>query len=419
MLHHKCLSLVCGNSFNTSNTRSNSAFGSGFGLQKYPKISAAWVLSEEGFWPKQYISTLKLRTALGESGKAPGAFDAVRTYDPISADEGKPGFTPAQLGNAQLGPERTRELEFGFDAGAFDDRVSLEFTAFRARTLDALIGVTEPASQGFTRSQLRNVGTIENRGMEMQLSGDILRTNALEWNARVSYSRLSSNAASLGGQNISMGSSVYVREGYPVPAYFGARVTNPDAIADPIVVQDSYLGNAYANRLLGVSTTVRLFRDLALDVLGEYQGGGMLGNFTGYQNARRPIGVWYPCYATQQKLRLYAAGTLSALDDVNAMQRAKCSQDASRYNSDFWIKSTDFFKIRSASLSYKLPAQLIPRTSSATLVVAGRNLWKSSDYDGLDPELRDASDQGASLARREYYQLPPSKQFLVSMRVLF
>jgi hypothetical protein len=214
-----------------------------------------------------------------------------------------------------------------------------------------------------------------------------------------------------------MGSSVYVREGYPVPSYFGNRVTNPDAFADPIIEQNAFLGNAYANHLLGVSTTVRLFKDVAFDILGEYQGGGMLGNFIGYQNENR--GVWYPCYGTQQKLRAFAAGNAAALDDVTALQRAKCAIDPTKINSDYWVQSTNFFKIRSASLSWHLPPNLVPRTSSATLVLAGRNLWKSTNYDGLDPELRDASDQGASLARREYYQLPPAKQFLVSMRVLF
>jgi TonB-dependent starch-binding outer membrane protein SusC len=395
----------------------NSAFGSGFGLQPYPKISAAYVLSEEPFWPRQWLSTLKLRAALGEAGKAPGAFDAVRTWDPIAADEGKAGFTPAQLGNPQLGPERTREIEFGFDAGALDDRISFELTAFRARTLDALVGVTYPPTQGFTRTQLENVGTLENSGVEMQLSGDIVRRDALEWTGRMSYTAMSNKAIDLGGRIISMGSSVYVREGFPVPSYFGNRVTNPDAYADPIIETNSFLGNAYANHLLGLSTTIRLYKDVALDVLGEYQGGGMLGNFIGYQNENR--GVWYPCYGTQQKLRAFAAGNTAALDDVTALQRAKCAIDPTKINSDYWVQSTNFFKIRSASLSWHLPQNLVPRTTSATLVLAGRNLWKSTDYDGLDPELRDASDQGASLARREYYQLPPAKQFLVSLRVLF
>jgi outer membrane receptor protein involved in Fe transport len=395
----------------------NSAFGSGFGLQPYPKVSAAYVLSEEPFWPKSIVSTMKLRSALGLSGKAPGAFDAVRTWDPIAADEGKPGFTPAQIGNPKLGPERTREVELGFDAGVFDDRLSFEATYFNARTLDALIGVTYPPSSGFTRTQLENVGTLENRGLEMQLSGDILRRSNFEWSGRLSYTKMSNNAVDIGGRIISMGSSVYVREGYPVPSYFGNRVTNPDAIAEPVIETGSFLGNAYANKLIGVNTTFKIFRNVSLDVLGEYQGGGMLGNFVGYQNETR--GVWYPCYTTQQKIRAAAAGDASALSDVTAMQRAKCAIDPTKFNSDYWVQATDFFKIRSASLAWKLPPKLVPRTSSATLVATGRNLWKSTDYDGLDPELRDASDQGASLARREYYQLPPSRQFMLSMRVLF
>jgi hypothetical protein len=143
----------------------------------------------------------------------------------------------------------------------------------------------------------------------------------------------------------------------------------------------------------------------------------MLGNFIGYQNENRS--VWYPCYETQQKLRAAAAGDAGALSDVTAMQRAKCALDPTKHNSDYWVQPTDFFKIRSASLAWTLPQNLLRGATGATLVLAGRNLWKSTDYDGLDPELRDASDQGASLARREYYQLPPSRQFLLSMRVTF
>jgi TonB-dependent SusC/RagA subfamily outer membrane receptor len=394
----------------------NSAFGSGYGFQKYPKVSAAYVLSEEEFWPKQYISTFKVRAAFGESGKAPGAFDAVRTWDPIAADEGRPAVTPLQVGNADLGPERTREFELGLDAGALGDRISFELTAFRTRTLGALIGVIHPVALGFTRSQLENVGTLANRGVEMQLSGDIISRNAFQWSGRLNYTAMSNEAVDLGGQRISTGSSVYVQEGYPVPSYFGKKVTNPDAFAEPIIEENAFLGSAYANHLAGVSTSVR-FRDLSLDVLGEYQGGGLLGNFTGYQNENR--GVWYPCYDAQKKIRRALAGDATALSDVTAMQRAKCAIDATKFNSDFWIQSANFFKIRSASLAYKLPQGLVPRTSSATLTFAGRNLFKSTDYDGLDPELRDASDQGAQLGRREYYQLPPSKQFIVSLRVLF
>ena len=85
----------------------NSAFGEDFGLQTYPKIGLAYVLSDHGFWPKT-IETFKLRGAIGESGKAPGAFDAVRTWLPIAGDEAKPGFSPE--------PARQRDLRTGAHA---------------------------------------------------------------------------------------------------------------------------------------------------------------------------------------------------------------------------------------------------------------------------------------------------------------
>ncbi|MEO5902949.1 MAG: TonB-dependent receptor plug domain-containing protein, partial [Gemmatimonadaceae bacterium] len=58
----------------------NSAFGKNFGLQRYPKVSASWVTSDEQWWPSTFGSTLKLRAAIGQAGRAPGAFDAVQTW---------------------------------------------------------------------------------------------------------------------------------------------------------------------------------------------------------------------------------------------------------------------------------------------------------------------------------------------------
>jgi TonB-dependent SusC/RagA subfamily outer membrane receptor len=394
----------------------NSAFGENFGLQPYPKLSASYVISDESFWPTRYLPTVKLRAAIGESGKAPGAFDAVRTWDPVAADEGKPAFTPAQLGNPDLGPERTRETEFGVDLSALNDRISLEATAYRAKTFDALVGVNHEPSLGFTQSQLENVGTLENRGIELALSGTPLRTAMFEWSGRINYTASHSKTLDLGGREISMGSSVYVREGFDVPAFFGLKVLNPDEAAAPIVEQNAYLGPVYPTHLIGLSTTLRIGNDITLDALGEYQGGAYLGNFIGFQNAQRL--VWYPCYTVQQKMTA-AATDPSALNGVTALERARCNIDRGAVNSDYWIQSTNFFKLRSASISYRLPARFTPTVNSAMLVLAGRNLWKSTKYDGLDPEMRDAADAGNTLSRREYYQLPPSRQFIISLRATF
>src|SRR4029450_2025862 len=92
----------------------NSAFGSGFGLQMYPKASASWVLSDESFWRDGWGS-MKLRVAYGQSGRAPGAFDAVRTWTSLAWTQS--ALVPSSLGNPDIGPEVTAELEAGVEAG--------------------------------------------------------------------------------------------------------------------------------------------------------------------------------------------------------------------------------------------------------------------------------------------------------------
>jgi outer membrane receptor protein involved in Fe transport len=407
----------------------HSAFGEDFGLQEYPKASVAYVISEEGFWPQRFIPTLKLRAALGESGKAPGAFDAVKTWDPVPGDNAQPGVTVAQRGNPNLGPERTRELELGFDLGVFDDRIGVEFTAYRARTYGALIDVVYPPSEGYNLDQLENVGTIQNQGIEAQLNAGILRGNTIDWQARVNLTTINSKAIDLGGRDISAGTGgARVREGFPVPAIFGARITNPDALDNPITVPDQYIGPAYPTRIIGVGTTLTFRQDVTLDVLGEYQGGAYLANFIGYQNALR--GIWQPCFAIQQKFeasrgadRLFrtADDVTSAIADVSARDRGRCAhpEDRTQANSDYWITKTDFFKLRSVSLTYRLPQRLVPAGNSASLTIAGRNLFRWTDYDGLDPESSDATDAGTGLGRREYYQLPSFKSVQATMRVTF
>ncbi len=125
------------------------------------------MISDESFWPRQWVPSLKLRAAVGSSGKAPGAFDAVRTWDPVAAENGKPAFAPNQIGNPDLGPERSQETEVGFDLAALDGRINVAYTHFSQQTKDALIPVIQAPSLGFSSSQLENVGTLENSGNEV------------------------------------------------------------------------------------------------------------------------------------------------------------------------------------------------------------------------------------------------------------
>jgi TonB-linked SusC/RagA family outer membrane protein len=395
----------------------NSAFGKNFGLQTYPKLSASYVISDHSFWPKRVLETFKLRGAIGESGKAPGAFDAVRTWDPIAGDNGLPGFTAAQLGNPNLGPERTREYEAGFDASALEGRLGAEFTYYYQKTMDALIPVMYPPSEGFLNRQLENIGSLRNEGIELGLDATFVRRDNVDWSAHLNVTTIRSKALNIGGEVYTVNTLArsYVKEGYPVPSYIGKKLTNPNAFADPVWTDTTYLGAPFPNRIFGLSSTVQLFKRLSIEGVGEWQLGGHLLNAVGYQNSN--LGTWYPCFGVQQKTAAFNAGDTQALNDVTARQRARCAQGSGLRDYDWWVESNDFFKLRSVSVSYEVPDNILPWGHSAVLSLSGRNLWTVTDYTGTDPETTDFRDNATS--RRDYYVFPQSRVFLLSLRVNF
>jgi TonB-linked SusC/RagA family outer membrane protein len=426
----------------------NSAFGQDFGLQQNPKASLSYVISDQSFWPKSWWETMKLRAAYGYSSKAPGAFDKLRTWNPVS-DDGSPGFSPLDVGNPRVGPERTRELEVGFDASLFDGVAGVEATYYNTKTTDALMGVALPASDGNWGTRTENVGELMSEGLELQLNGALYRSDFLEWRARanLAFSRseaLDLNCQDLDGdpsngrescQNISVGNNAYIRVGYAVPEYWGYQILNPNEHAAPIR-SDSIMeiGPVYPTQLLGFGTTLTIGDNISVDALLEHQGGHYLPNYTGYQNGRR--GVWYPCYEIQKVMaQVKSTGNQSLLDPYTALERARCatnitgagsSANPTGHDSNYWIDKADFWKLRSVSVTWQLPnAWVSSYADRATVTLAGRNLLKWTDFQGTDPEIEDYADragQGSGAGdygRREYYNLPPSRSFLVSLRVTF
>ncbi|HET9982397.1 MAG TPA: TonB-dependent receptor [Longimicrobiales bacterium] len=391
----------------------NSAFGKDYGLQTYPKVSASYVISDEAFWPQELIPSLRLRAAVGEAGKAPGAFDAVRTWDPIAGLKGQPGVTTRNLGNPELGPERTREIELGFDAALLASRLSIEATYYDATTQNALFQVQPIPSQGFNVSQVRNVGELKSHGLELTTNLTVLPGTRLGWAVGANLTTNHGEVSDMGGAApISFGYKTEVREGYAPPSFFGRKVTNPDALADPVFEDGQYLGNTLPTMILGVHTDIQLLNNVTLSALGELNKGGHVLNETAYLNSLRNL--WPACTAIQAQ-----AATPSGLAQLTAAQRAKCLSKFT--GEDQWIESGDFFKLRNISASYKLPEGLLPRAiESATLTVSGTNLIKITDFTGLDPEVNDGGSTGTEQFRRvDYYNFPPRRAILAKLNVTF
>ncbi|MDB4898680.1 MAG: TonB-dependent outer membrane protein SusC/RagA, partial [Gemmatimonadetes bacterium] len=126
----------------------NSAFGKDYKAAYYPKLSGAWVVSEEPFFHLSGVNQLRLRGAWGQAGQQPDAFDAITLYSPTTGPGGAPVLTPGSLGNTALKPERGEELELGFDIGLLDDRITTTFTHYDRTTKDAIVRAPNQPSVG-------------------------------------------------------------------------------------------------------------------------------------------------------------------------------------------------------------------------------------------------------------------------------
>jgi outer membrane receptor protein involved in Fe transport len=426
-----------------------STFGEDFGWAAYPKLNASYLISEEGFWP-EWWETFKLRGALGYSGKAPGVFDAQRVWQEIGGDEAEPGVTTANPGNPALGPEKTREWEVGFEGSIFNGRVSFDFNSYWQTTNDALVPTQQIPSLGFIGTQLINVGEVKNWGTETFVNVGVLRYPNLDWEVGFRYSTHNSEATDIGELDlINFGGSAgynpevrrcgyehdlidttLVSRCYAMPGFWGETVVNPNEVGVPPVTRDGYLGPAYPTWSYGINTSVTFMKRLTLDVLGEGQGGHYLVAGTVRQQVRRD--AWPECEVDLEG-RLpddpgFTKSIRESVEDgeiegITALQQFQCNNP--RY--DAWTLAADFFRLRQASLSYRIPERFLPpRVSAATLRLAARNLFLITDYPGIDPEsIEDGSYGGPAqgindeFSRIDYYTLPPTKTFLVSLTLTF
>ncbi len=403
----------------------NSAFGTNLGLEAYPKGSLSYVISEEDFWPSA-LGDMKLRGAVGWSGRAPGAFDAVRTWSAIPF-AGDPAFLPENVGNPDLGPERTREVEFGLDAAFVNSRVSFEFTWYHQQTDDALFNVRQVPSNGFVQSQLTNVGRIRNTGIETSINAAII--DAPNWGFDLGTNLYTNKSLVIDlGEAVpfSVGADdVWVEEGFPVLTANGAKIKNPDAIADPDIscnaddpcnVNGEWMfGPTQPEVIWGVNGTIRFPRGITLSARGEFQGGAYIYDNAANNALGRSV-LWPLC---ERVLNMSDGAFLVPQDQWTARERAECDLPlADEFEGSLWFKQ-DFFKLRDITLTVPF-GRLIPRTQSTTLSISAQNYvrWINSDLRMFDPEMsarNSLDEQNVSINE----QIPPPALITFSLRATF
>lgn len=385
----------------------STAFGDDLGLQAYPRIGGSYVVSEEDFWPEG-SGQLKLRTSYGHAGRAPGVLDELRSWV-LTTLEGEEAVVPGTIGNPELAPERTAEFEIGFEGSFLGDRLVAEFSYYRQRTEDALFPVTPIPSLGFLETQLRNVGTLRNDGIELSLAGSVVGGPSFGWDAGVYVHTNHSKLTDLGGAPpLRVFDAGWILEDAPVPTLIAPRILNPDAVAEPIIEQDHVWGATIPTTVLGVSSTIRLPHGIEIDARGEYMGGHYIFDNVGNNLARRE--VYPPCEPA------YALRDAGRGDELTAWQRVWCI--AGNVPDDGGpIYPGDFFRFRELTLRAPLPSAMLGDWR-ATVVLSAQNFWawKNDDFLLFDPEM--VGDDGMhTIVRRIDSQVPSPATFVMSLRV--
>jgi TonB-linked SusC/RagA family outer membrane protein len=413
------------------------------GLSIYPSVNASWLISRESFFPNPaFLSTLRLRAGWGQAGQRPGFGDAETFFAPRViqlAGAEVPALILTRTGNPTLKVERTTEFEGGFDIGLFDDRFSAEFTGFTRKSKDALISRDLPPSAGLTASVFQNLGSVKNSGMEFGLNANVLNSDRVRLDARLSATTLHNTIEDLG---VGIAPIPFYRgrqqhrEGFPAGAYYAhpykyndadgngllsrAEVTpdtskflivptlNPTASRTLDTLSVAYVGPSTPTNTQGFSLDLTVFKNFTISTLFERRGGHKQLNETEYFRCRSQHA--FP-----------GIGLCSALANPEASLEEQARYIASQFLSATpygYMEDGTFTKWRELSVRFGFPeswGNQFRALGGAAITLSGRNLKTWTNYTGIDPEISETGGTGGAatggFSQGEFNTQPPVRVF--------
>ncbi len=218
----------------------SSLFGSANQWANYGRGSFAWRASEEPFWPfKNTINDFKLRAAVGQAGNRPSFSQQYQTFSITNGT-----VAASTLGNNNLRPELSTEVELGFDAEILH-KYGLTVTHALGIVTSELLQVPPSASSGFS-NQWKNAGQLQNATWEVSLNVPLIEKRDLQYSARFNFDQTKSEITGIatGVAPYYYGSTFYVAPNVPYGAIYGRQ----------FVQQCSQLGAAFASQCGGAGS---------------------------------------------------------------------------------------------------------------------------------------------------------------------
>jgi TonB-linked SusC/RagA family outer membrane protein len=408
----------------------------------FPGVSVGWNLHKEEFWrsiPTEF-SSFKIRGSYGVNGNISGLsdFQSEGAYGVGAMYNGNAAIQNTILPNSDLKWEQSKTFDIGADIGLFNDRVSVLFDYFNRHTENLITSLSLPRSTGFG-SILTNLGSLENKGVELEISARILPSaSEFQWEASFNASKIKNKILTLpdnGTPNNRVGGDYVwdptlkdyawkggLQEGGTIGDMYtlkqtGIYATDADAAKGPVYtyivgadktqfggdtqwldsdgngVIDSkdqvYMGNIYPTWTGGFSNSFT-YKNIGLYVRLDYTTGHTIFNYgklfldmNGYSDGtftqEKYDQSWKQPGDIAKVSRYYWGG--------ERVQRNNFLGVTDRGNSMFYQRG-DFLCVREVTLSYNLPAQLLRKIKISNLRfnITGNNLHYFTKYEGLNPE---------------------------------
>ncbi|TYP73483.1 SusC/RagA family TonB-linked outer membrane protein [Aquimarina intermedia] len=394
----------------------------------------------------------KLRASYGKTGNDAPIYSTITYYTPGLA--GGDGFiTPnefpifstvafeqsVRLGNDDIRPEVTTEVEFGGEFKFFDSRLSLDVTYYEKETEDQVIPVDQSPTTGFTERVI-NAGTISNKGWEIVGGLAPIRTNDFNWNIDVNFTTFENTVEELAPnvENILLSgfnsTSSRVIAGESFGAIFGSKYQRDDngniLIGDDgwalVDSEDGIIGDPIPDWTMGIRNTFT-YKDFSVTALLDIRQGGDI--WCGTCGIIDYFGVSEKTGDLRNQTVVFEG--IRESDGQPNTTAVSLADPANGLGGNAWVRNgfggvsednvydASWVRLREVALTYTLSSKIIDRIplTSASLTVSGRNLWLDTDYPGVDPETNlTGASNGIGL---DYFNQPNTKSYAVSLKLNF
>ena len=418
----------------------SSLFGPNERNATYYRVSGAYRMTEESWWPVDAINEFKLRISQGTAGGRPSFADQYETYDIGTGGV----LSKATLGNRSLKPEQAKETEIGVDMIAWN-RLSLQLSYARSRVTDQLLLVPLPAVFGFT-NQWQNAGTIEGNTVEATLQAQVLnRANTSVYlgaifdrsrNTITEFDLPCFRTQTIGfrcqGEELgTMYGHKFLRDKNDLPAVHSGSTDQFQVNDDGFVVPVG-AGASFTDGLWGTTVTIDgvnypwgiPFRQL--DAAGqpavERIGSGNPNYNLGFNATIRHKGLTvYGLLGAQiggdvynsTKQRMFQNQRSAEQDQGGKADELKKPElyYTTFYNANtvnnYFVEDATFLKLRELSVTYRLnPAAIAGLRNlgvkGMSVSLVGRNLLVLTDYTGYDPEIGSVTNRLDSFSYPQY-----------------